>query len=373
MRLSPLALLIAAIAVVGAVSMVLAPITAAVAADLGVAPVAVVRAGAAFGLATMFSALFLAPRGDAIGADRALMQALVVQIVGLGLSAAAPGVVWLALAQAIAGVGSGMALPAIYGLAPQVVPKGQENRAVGKVLSGWVVALTAGVAGSGFVAEYLGWRTVYATFFALDLVVLLLLRRLSLEVSRGQPTSPLTALKVPGIWPALFGAFCMMLSFYGTYAFLGAHVGDVLGRGADGAGWVTLCYGTGFGLSLLLDNMLDRLPRRVAGALSMGGLALTYGAMAVTGSGYTALLFIALFWGITQHAALNFAISRLAALDIRQRGAVLGLNSAQTYLAVMLGALAFQWPYAAGGFAACAAGSCALALAGAVEATRIRG
>ncbi|MGH1425624.1 MAG: MFS transporter [Pseudooceanicola sp.] len=369
MMTRPLALLTVAIAIVGAVSMVLAPITASVANDLGTRPEDVVLATAGFGVATMFSALFLAPRADVIGADNALKQALLVQIAGLGLSALAPNVAILIIAQTICGIGSGMGLPAIYGLAPQAAVKGQENRAVGIVLSGWVLALTAGVAGGGFVAEYLGWRSVYIIFFTLAVSLRLTLIRIDLPASRGAPaTSPLTALRVPGIWRGLFAAFTLMLAFYGTYAFLGAHVGDVLARGSDGAGFVTLCYGTGFGLSLLLDRPLERLAHHVAGSIAMAGLALVYAAMALSGAGYYAMLGLALAWGLTQHAGLNFAVSRLAALDPLQRGAVLGLNSAVTYLAVVGGAILFRLPYDAGGLVACAAISAVIAAMGAAEA-----
>ncbi|MGR3453720.1 MFS transporter [Pseudooceanicola sp.] len=365
----PLVLLTAAVSVVGAVSMALSPIVSTVAADLGAAPAQAVQATAAFGFATMGSALFLAPRADVIGADRALAQALNVQIVALALTMLAPGIWWLIAAQALCGIGAGMALPAIYGLAPQMAKPGEESRAVGLVLSGWVLALTAGVAGAGFVAEYLGWRTVYALFLIFAVVLRTALLRVPLTAARGHaPTSPLTALKVPGIGRGLFAGLCLMLSFYGTYAFLGAHVGDALGRGSDGAGVVTLIYGAGFGLSLFLDRPLARLPQGLTGALALGGLALVYGGMAMTGAAYAALLILALLWGIVQHAGLNFVVSRLAALDARQRGAIMGLNSAMTYVGVTGGAMLFRLPYEAGGLAACAIWSAAIALAGAVEA-----
>jgi predicted MFS family arabinose efflux permease len=337
--------------------MALSPIVSTVAADLSAAPAQAVQATAAFGFATMGSALFLAPRADVIGADRALAQALNVQIVALALTMLAPGIWWLIAAQAL------------YGLAPQMAKPGEESRAVGLVLSGWVLALTAGVAGAGFVAEYLGWRTVYALFLIFAVVLRTALLRVPLTAARGHaPTSPLTALKVPGIGRGLFAGLCLMLSFYGTYAFLGAHVGDALGRGSDGAGVVTLIYGAGFGLSLFLDRPLARLPQGLTGALALGGLALVYVGMAMTGAAYAALLILALLWGIVQHAGLNFVVSRLAALDARQRGAIMGLNSAMTYVGVTGGAMLFRLPYEAGGLAACAIWSAAIALAGAVEA-----
>ncbi|EAQ03434.1 multidrug-efflux transporter-like protein [Pseudooceanicola batsensis HTCC2597] len=351
----PITLLTAAIAVVGANSMVLAPITGAVAADLGGDPADIVQAAAAYGVTTAISAILLAPRADVIGAHRALYHAVLIVLASMIASVVAPTKWALTLAQGVGGIGAGMAIPAIYALAPQLGPKGQEKRSMGLVLSGWTLALVAGVAGSGFLAEFAGWRAVYAVLAVAIIGVFIAMHRIDLTVdlSSARPTSPLTALRVPGIWRGLFAAGALMLGFYGTYAFIGAHVHDALGRGPDWAGVVTLFYGTGFGLAALIDKYVDRLPQSQAGALSFAGLTAVYLAQLAFGGIFVALTLIALCWGIVQHLGLNFVVSRLASLDVSQRGAVLGLNSAVTYLAVTGGALAFRPAYEYGGLALC--------------------
>jgi predicted MFS family arabinose efflux permease len=267
-----------------------------------------------------------------------------------------------------------MAIPAIYALAPQLGPKGQEKRTMGLVLSGWTLALVGGVAGSGFLAEFAGWRSVYAVLAVAICGVLIAMFRvdLTVDMSKARATSPLTALRVPGIWRGLFAAGALMLGFYGTYAFIGAHVHDTLGRGTDGAGIITLFYGTGFGLAALIDKYVDRLPQRMAGMLSFGGLTLVYLAQAAFGAGFVWLAGIALIWGIVQHLGLNFVVSRLAGLDATQRGAVLGLNSAVTYLAVTGGALAFRPAYESGGLVLCNLLSAACVAAAVVESLTTR-
>ena len=158
---------------------------------------------------------------------------------------------------------------------------------------------------------------------------------------------------MPGIWRGLFAAFILMLGFYGTYAFIGAHVADSIGKGAGGAAYVTLFYGTGFGISTFLDKYLDRMPQHRAGALAFSGLFVVYLLQALFGADLGLLMAIALAWGICQHLGLNFVVSRLAALDPAQRGAVMGLNSTVTYIAVTGGALIFRLPYEAGGLMFC--------------------
>ncbi|MBB05836.1 MFS transporter [Pseudooceanicola sp.] len=365
----PIILLTAAIAVVGANSMVLAPITGAVSRDLGGDPADIVQAAAAYGVTTAISAIFLAPRADVIGPHKALYQAVILLLISMLASVVSPNLWALIAAQAFSGIGAGMAIPAIYTLAPQLGPKGQEKRSMGLVLSGWTLALVGGVAASGFLAEWAGWRSVYMVLAVALVGVFIAMHRIDLTVdmSEARATSPLTALKVTGIWRGLFAAGMLMLGFYGTYAFIGAHVHDALGLGTDSAAVVTLFYGTGFGLAALIDKYVDRLPQRMAGGLAFGGLTLVYLAQSVYGAAYVALIATALIWGIVQHLALNFVVSRLAGLDASQRGAVLGLNSAVTYLAVTGGALAFRPAYEAGGLALCSLLSACCAAAAVVE------
>lgn len=72
-------LLTAAIAVIGANSLALSPIAATVAASFaGRSAADVVTAAALYGLATAFSALMLASLSNRIGAERALVRALLV-------------------------------------------------------------------------------------------------------------------------------------------------------------------------------------------------------------------------------------------------------------------------------------------------------
>ncbi len=365
----PIALLTAAIAVVGANSMVLAPITGAVARDLGGDPAEIVQAAAAYGLTTAISAIFLAPRADVIGPDRALRQSIVILTLAMILSIVAANKWALIGAQALGGIGAGMAIPAIYSMAPQLGPKGQEKRTMGLVLSGWTLALVAGVAGSGFLAEWAGWRAVYVALLVALLVVAIGIRFINLRVEmlNTTPTSPLTALQVPGISRGLFAAGALMLGFYGTYAFIGAHVDETLGMGTDSAAVITLFYGTGFGLATFIDKYVDRLPQRQAGALAFSGLAMVYAALSMFNTRFVLLAGLAPTWGITQHLGLNFVVSRLSDLDARQRGAVLGLNSAVTYLAVTGGALAFRPAYETGGLVLCNILSAACVAAAVIE------
>lgn len=330
--------LMASVGVIGANGLLLSPIASAVAPGLSASVDEVLLAAAAYGLCTAASALVLAPVSDRVGADRALPAALSCLALSLVASALAP-VVWLFwVAQGLAGLATGVALPATYALAAHSAPPGAEARTMGRVVSGWTLSLVAGVTLAALLTDLVGWRWVYGGMGITTCAVILLLLRRPIPAPRGVATSPLTALSVPGILPALAAMGALMLAFYLCYTYLGAHVTGPLGRSTAAAGLVALSYGVGFGLAAFADPMLDRVgPRRAAGPL-FGITILLYLGMVWASASYAALLATAFLWGLTQHLGLTLAVGRLTALDPRQRGAILGLNSAITYVAVFGGA-----------------------------------
>ncbi|MEM1078432.1 MAG: MFS transporter [Pseudomonadota bacterium] len=350
--LSAVLALMAAVGVIGANGLLLSPIASAIAADLSVTADAVLLASACYGLATAASALGLAPQVDRVGGDRALRMALMALALGALLSALAPGLWMIWLAQGVCGLATGVALPSAYTLAAQIAPKGAEAKTMGRVLAGWTLSLVIGVTLAAVVADLLGWRWVYGGLTLATLGLVAPLRSLPITPPRGTVTSPFSALRVPGIRAALLAMGALMLAFYLCYTFIGTHVTEALGRSTTAAGLVALSYGTGFGLSTFADPLIDRLgPRRAAIPLFAVTILLYLG-MSGAAVSYAALIVVAFVWGLTQHLGLNLAVGRLTALEPRQRGAILGLSSAVTYLAVFGGASLGQQIFERHGFSA---------------------
>ena len=356
-------LLTAAVGIVGSNSLVLGPIAGAVAGSFDEASASeVMTAGAAYGLATALSALTLAPQADRIGAARVLVLALAALLVGLLSSALAPNVVALTLAQAIAGLAGGAALPACYGLAARFAPPGEESRTLGVVLSGWTLCLVAGVSGSALLAELVHWRAVFALLAVLALATLFALWRNARtddawrdDGRAGVASTPLRALRVPGLAPALGVCGAFMIAFYGVYSWLGAHFVEALGRSTASAGLATLAYGAGFGLAVPLDALIDRHGRTRIAPFAFAAVTFVYLAMVPAADSHAALIALCFFWGMANHVGLNLVVGRLTALDEARRGAILGLYSAVTYAAVFVATLAFRPVFDEHGLAACTA------------------
>lgn len=364
-------LLMLCVGLIGANSLVLSPIAASVAGGLQLSsPAEAMTAAGLYGIGVALSALFLAPRADRVGPHKALKTALALVTLGLGISGFAPSLVVLSIGQALTGVGVGMALPAIYSLAAVIAPKGQEARVMGLVLTGWTLSMVGGVTLAAHIADLWGWRMVFFLLTGAMVLIYFVVRnaRFPEQPTSTRVTSPLSALQVPGILPALFSVLMLGTGFYGIYNYLGAHLTTNMGRDVSEAGLLTLSYGIGFGVATLLDPWLDRVgPRR--GLLAVfSTLAAYYFAGTLWATDYTTLIVFMFGWGVLQHLGLNLTVSRLSQLDPSQRGAVMGLNSTVMYLSVFGATIVFRPVFEGGGVVACLLGATALAVAGATEA-----
>lgn len=351
--MKPVWVLMSAIGVVGANSLVLSPIATDVAGAFdGRGASDVMVASAVYGAGTALSALFLAPQADRIGLRRALLWALTVLAIALVGSALAPSLEVLVVAQGLTGLGAGLALPAIYGLAADISPKGQESETLGKVLTGWTLSLVAGVSLSAVVADFVHWRAVFGVMAVASVALWVSVRRLTVtpKAAAEVSTSPLGAIRVAGVKPVLLAVAAFMGAFYGVYAFLGTHMTATLGYSTAFAGLATLSYGIGFGAVAPLDRLIDRFGAARAAPVVFGALTVVYLMMATVAGNGMAVLGVCLIWGAVNHLGLNIMVGQLSALSVSQRGAILGLYSATTYAAMFVGTAGFGRVYTAQGF-----------------------
>lgn len=363
-------LLMIAVGVIGANSLILSPIAAEVALGLGVAnPADVMNAAAMYGGGVALSALFLAPMADRIGADQALKLSMILVAAALGVSAAAPNMTTLIVAQALTGVGVGMALPAIYTMAAVIAPKGQEARIIGKVLTGWTLSMVGGVTFSAYVAEIFGWRAVFA-LLALGVTTLLItLYAIAVPAAprSSKVTSPISGLQVPGISRALISVAVTGTGFYGVYNYLGTHISGTLDRPISDSGWFTLSYGIGFAAAMLIDPLMDRIGVRRGLAVVFSLLIPLYLICAAVVDQFLPLCLLMAVWGVLNHLGLNLTVGRLSQLDESQRGAIMGLNSAVMYLSVFGATMLYRPVFNEWGLGACFMLSVGVALLGLIE------
>lgn len=363
-------LLAGCVAIFGSNSLVLAPIAPEVAEALHSTTPSVMTATAGFGVGTALSALLFARHIDRVGAWRVLRIAMAALAGTLALSALAPSVAFLVAAQFLAGLASGVAVPAIYSNAAAIAAPGRESQTIGFVLTGWTLSLVAGVSLSALVADLVDWRAVYAAIGVVALIafgVLFSRAHVSAPATQSAPM-PTEALKIPGVAPLLLACGAFMTAFYGIYGFLGDHLHRELELPLSVNGLVSLTYGVAFGSAALLDGFLERFGADRIMSVGFIGIAVVYLFMAVGSGSFACLLSLVFVWGLVNHVAFNALIQRLTAIDPARRGTIMGLNSAVTYVAVVAGTTGFGEIYATSGFAGSGVAAAALSLIAAVAA-----
>lgn len=354
----PTLLLMLAIGIVGSNSLMLSPIAGDVALSFaGATATDVLTVSAIYAAGTAISALTLAPQADRVGLRTALMIALALLGLALAASAIAPTLMLLALAQGIAGLAAGVALPATYGIAAEIAPKGEESATLGKVLTGWTLSLVIGVSLAAILADLLHWRGVFALLATFAGFILWSIHRALPQRTTPRPhatPSPFRALRLPGVGALLLSVLGFMMAFYGIYAYLGPHLTEGQGISTSLAGLVALSYGLGFGAVAPLDRLIDRYGAQRTGPIIFALLGAIYLIIGAAGASASAILIIAALWGAINHLGMNILVGQLTSIDPHQRGAIMGLYSATTYAAMFAGTALFRPVFTDHGFAATA-------------------
>ena len=345
------ALLLASVAAVGANSLLLSPLLADIARTFESRPDQVARAIAVYGGATAFSALSFARLVDRRGATFALRLGLALVLAGVAGSAASDAWVTLSLAQGVAGMGAGIVLPACYAAAARA--DASDGRTLSRVLTGWSVAMVVGVPLAAAIGDALGWRASFAPLVAILAGALLGTFRLSLPGAAsddaGARPSFRRALAPAHVLPLLGACVCFMASFYGLYAFIGAHVVNDLGVSTTRAGFVALVYGVGFASPALLPG---RASRRLHSLPLPACLVAVLVCLLALGAplGFVGVLILAGAWGFANHLALERLVALISQVPNTLRGTVLGINSAATYVGSLIGAGGFALVHARFGY-----------------------
>ncbi len=366
------AVLIACVALVGLQALLAAPLVPDIAQGLGASIADIGQALGAYGAMAALSALFLGPLADRLKRGQALVAGLIGLIGGLALCATAVNWIVFAGGQALMGAAAGVVLPTAYASAGDLAPAERRSAILGRVLLGWSVALILGVPLAGLLGQWIGWRGVFA---GLGLPVLLALPvAFALpdpRTERGGTQGLLSrlggAVRLAGVWPLLAIGFLNMTAFYGTYAYLGTAVRAALNGGSAVGAIPVLAYGTGFTITAFASALIDRIgPRRVlpVAALALIGIFLT---LPLVVGLLPALVVVMIGFGFIQHLVLNCFVGQLSVRGGAQRGVVLALNTAGTYIGLMIGTASMGRVLDTWGFTPVTAVSAALmAVAGAL-------
>lgn len=349
---TPLLLLTLSIAAVGIQALMLSPLLTDIAAGLGTQAKEIGFAASAYGVGVATAALLAAPQLGRWPKRGAIRIAFAVLALALFLCAFAWDWRVLAAAQLVAGLASGVIIPATYALTGDIAPPDRRSQDLGKVLFGWSIAMVAGVPLAAVLSAFVGWR---GTFAIVGLVAAampfagILLPRGTSQVST-ERVRYMDVLRLPGAWTGYLATFAYMIAFYQTYTFIGDHVRQTHGAGAWLGGTISLAYGIGFGLGVVFDKWIDaKGPTRML-PLGLALVGLNYLVLPLAAERVLTVALWPFLWGLANHFCMTTLVSYMNTLSQRLRGTIMGLFSFTTYLSLGTAGAVYGPVYEAHGF-----------------------
>lgn len=349
---TPLLLLTLSIAAVGIQALMLSPLLTDIAAGLGTQAKEIGFAASAYGVGVATAALLAAPQLGRWPKRGAIRIAFAVLALALFLCAFAWDWRVLAAAQLVAGIASGVIIPATYALTGDIAPPDRRSQDLGKVLFGWSIAMVAGVPLAAVLSAFVGWR---GTFAIVGLVAAampfagILLPHGTSQVS-SERVRYMDVLRLPGAWTGYLATFAYMIAFYQTYTFIGDHVRQTHGAGAWLGGTISLAYGIGFGLGVVFDKWIDaKGPMRML-PLGLALVGLNYLVLPFAAERVLTVALWPFLWGLANHFCMTTLVSYMNTLSQRLRGTIMGLFSFTTYLSLGTAGAVYGPVYEAHGF-----------------------
>ncbi|WP_421695271.1 MFS transporter [Aestuariivirga sp.] len=349
---TPLLLLTLSIAAVGIQALMLSPLLTDIAAGLGTGPKEIGFAASAYGVGVATAALLAAPQLGHWPKRGAIRMAFAVLAIALFLCAFAWDWRVLAASQLVAGLASGVIIPATYALTGDIAPPDRRSQDLGKVLFGWSIAMVAGVPLAAVLSSLVGWRGTFAIVGSVAALMPLagaLLPRVESHGS-GERVRYGDVLRLPGAWTGYLSTFAYMIGFYQTYTFIGDHVRQLHGTGAWLGGTISLSYGIGFGVGVAFDKWIDRKGPLKVLPLGLVLVGLNYLVLPFAAEQIIAIMLWPFLWGLANHFCMTTLVSYMNTLSPQMRGTIMGLFSFTTYVSLGTAGAIYGPVYQAHGF-----------------------
>lgn len=370
---TPLLLLTLSIAAVGIQALMLSPLLTDIAAGLGTQAKEIGFAASAYGVGVASAALLAAPQLGRWPKRAAIRIAFAVLAFSLFLCAFAWDWRVLAGAQLIAGLASGVIIPATYALTGDIAPPDRRSQDLGKVLFGWSIAMVAGVPLAAVLSAFVGWRGTFLIVGAVAAIMPFageLLPKVTSFGTVGERVRYMDVLRLPGAWVGYLSTFAYMIAFYQTYTFIGDHVRQTHGAGAWLGGTISLAYGIGFGVGVVFDKVIDRKgPTRML-PLGLALVSINYIVLPFAAERVLTVMAWPFFWGLANHFCMTVLVSYMNSLSPRLRGTIMGLFSFTTYFSLGTAGAVYGPVYQAHGFFAVSLASAATVAVAALIALR---
>lgn len=338
--------LVAGVFAIGSEALVISPLlkdlAEATGTDLARAGLIVSAYGITLALVAPLSGLL----SDLVSRRLAIIGGLLLFAVAGLACAASQGFLSLVGGRVLCGLAAGTFLPACYAYVGDEVPYEARARTMGRVMSGWALAVVLGVPMGGLLGHWVGWRGAFVAVSAIAFCASSILLWLpgKTRPNRGRLAwkpalrALADAVRTPAVPMLLAVDFLEMFGFYGTYTYLGTYLRDTLLLTSGGAALLIIFEGLGTTTTTLTARLLDRVGKEralfVALLLQAATVMLLPYAIAVHLFMLVLMLFV---WGALQGVCMTCLNTIGSQRSPAARGAIMALMSCMTYSAVTIG------------------------------------
>jgi DHA1 family inner membrane transport protein len=335
-----IALIAAALFVVGTNAFVIAGVLPQIATGLGTSTSSVSYSISWYAiivaiLAPVISVLFArASRAALMGVGMALIAA------GIALSAIAGDLAVFTAGRVVAAFGGAALMPAAMAVAPSLVPAEQRGRALGVVGLGFMLATAVGSPLGTALAALGSWRLALGLLAALAAVLALAVAFLTRDVPTGVVpgvAARFAVLRDSRIGLALMTALLFTAAFNMVYIFSSAVTRSATGGSGTALATLLLVFGVaGLVGNWLGGSLTDRIGARPTALAALAMVTVSLAALFAAEGSYlgTAVLFAV--WGLATATALVPIQHRLVDIDPAVAGVSLSWYSTAMYVVIAL-------------------------------------
>jgi predicted MFS family arabinose efflux permease len=225
----------------------------------------------------------LGAMADILGKTRLITVCLLILLIAALVGALASSFSMMMASRIVSGIVAGGVFPIAFAMVGDLVPVHQRQVAIGRILAAAMLGNVLGSPGAGFIADFVGWRGIFAVAGGLSAIALLAAIVGFRGVTAAEPVRfSLTA--VPTHYRAIFSnpmaktcfgaVFLEGIFLFGLFPYVAPLLHDAGETRAAIAGGIIAGFGAG-GLiySVLVSILLARFGERwlmIGGGLSMG-------------------------------------------------------------------------------------------------------
>src|SRR5690349_19826091 len=278
--------------------------------------------------------------------------------------------------RAVAGLAASGVTPSVYALVGSTAPPAKRARWLAVVTSGLLTALITGAPAGTLLADVVGWRGV----FVVMAVAAVLILGVILAAGRARPAVPgpeaavaavptllrLRAVSVTALWA---------LAVYGVYTYLGTILTTVAHMTSGMLAVALACFGVGaLAGNLAGGRLTDRYGGRAVSIVSLSALAVLNAALGLAWDAPAAVLLLVLAAvALVAYPYFSAQQGRLIAYRPASSGSLLAWNNSAMYAGILVGSAVGGRVLTHLGGPALAFAAAAVAVLGALTATRSTG